>query len=120
MKTYANKAAARKGAARQGVKLDALTTFVKNDEGRWYWVTEQPAPEPVVVQGDAAQPAFRGKRGIVYQLVTRPEGVTGDELASRTGWDKNTAASDIYQLATKLGRKVVSEGPRGAKVYRLA
>src|SRR6202049_2642758 len=59
----------------------------------WSAIEMLPDPEP---QSDAKRPS---KQAEVIAMLRRPEGVTVDEVASATGWQRHTVRGLIYAIA---------------------
>ena len=81
----------------------------------WSAIETLPEPEP---QSDAKRPS---KQDEVIAMVRRPEGMTVDEVASATGWQRHTVRGVFSgTLKKKLGLTVVSAKEERGRVYRIA
>ena len=81
----------------------------------WSAIEALPNPEP---QSEAKRPS---KQDEVIAMLRRPEGVTIDEVASATGWQRHTVRGVFSgTLKKKLGLTVVSAKEERGRVYRIA
>jgi hypothetical protein len=81
----------------------------------WSVIEMLPAPEP---QLDAKRPSKQDK---VIAMLRRPEGVTVDEVASVTGWQRHTVRGVFSgTLKKKLGLTLDSAQEERGRVYRIA
>jgi hypothetical protein len=81
----------------------------------WSAIEALPDPEP---QSDAKRPS---KQAEVIAMLRRPEGVTVDEVASATGWQRHTVRGVFSgTLKKKLGLTVASAKEVRGRVYRIA
>jgi hypothetical protein len=73
-----------------------------------------PDPEP---QSEARRPS---KQEEVIAMLRRPEGVTIDEVASVTGWQRHTVRGVFSgTLKKKLGLTLASAQEERGRVYRI-
>jgi len=80
----------------------------------WSVIEMLPDPEP---QLDARRPS---KQDEVIAMLRRPEGVTVDEVASVTGWQRHTVRGAFSgTLKKKLGLTLVSAQEERGRVYRI-
>ena len=81
----------------------------------WSAIEALPDPEP---QSDAKRSS---KQDEVIAMLRRSEGVTVDEVASATGWQRHTVRGVFSgTLKKKLGLTVVSAKEERGRVYRIA
>ena len=81
----------------------------------WSAIEMLPDPEP---QSDAKRPS---KQDAVIAMLRRPEGVTVDEAASATGWQRHTVRGVFSgTLKKKLGLTLASAQEERGRVYRIA
>jgi Protein of unknown function (DUF3489) len=81
----------------------------------WSAIEALPDPEP---QSDAKRPS---KKQTVIAMLQRPEGVTVDEVASATGWQRHTVRGLFSgTLKKKLGITLASAKEERGRVYRIA
>jgi hypothetical protein len=81
----------------------------------WLAIEALPDPEP---QSDATRPS---KQDGVIAMLRRPEGVTVDEVASATGWQRHTVRGLFSgTLKKKLGITLASAKEERGRVYRIA
>ena len=80
----------------------------------WSAIEMLPDPEP---QSDPNRPS---KQDEVIAMLRRPEGVTVDEVASATGWQRHTVR-DAFSgtLKKKLGLTIASAKQERGRVYRI-
>jgi hypothetical protein len=80
----------------------------------WSAVEMLPDPEP---QSEARRPS---KQEEVIAMLRRPEGVTIDEVASVTGWQRHTVRGVFSgTLKKKLGLTLASAQEERGRVYRI-
>jgi hypothetical protein len=80
----------------------------------WSAVEMWPDPEP---QSEAKRPS---KQEEVIAMLRRPEGVTVDEVASVTGWQRHTVRGVFSgTLKKKLGLTLASAEEERGRVYRI-
>jgi hypothetical protein len=80
----------------------------------WSAVEMLPDPEP---QSEARRPS---KQKEVIAMLRRPEGVTIDEVASVTGWQRHTVRGVFSgTLKKKLGLTLASAQEERGRVYRI-
>jgi hypothetical protein len=80
----------------------------------WSAIEMLPDPEP---QLDAKRPS---KQDEVIVMLRRPEGVTVDEVASVTGWQRHTVRGVFSgTLKKKLGLTLASAQEERGRVYRI-
>jgi hypothetical protein len=80
----------------------------------WSAIELLPDPEP---QSD---PKRRSKQDAVIAMLRRPEGVTVDEVASVTGWQRHTVRGVFSgTLKKKLGLTLASAQEERGRVYRI-
>jgi len=81
----------------------------------WSAIEALPDPEP---EADAKRPS---KQDAVIAMLQRPEGVTVDEVASATGWQRHTVRGVFSgTLKKKLGLTLASAKEERGRVYRIA
>ena len=81
----------------------------------WSAIETLPDPEP---QSDTKRPS---KQDAVIAMLRRPEGVTVDEVASATGWQRHTVRGAFSgTLKKKLGLTLASVQEERGRVYRIA
>ena len=81
----------------------------------WSAIEMLPDPEP---ERDAQRPT---KQAEVIAMLRRPEGVTVDEVASATGWQRHTVRGVFSgTLKKKLGLTIASAKEERGRVYRIA
>ena len=81
----------------------------------WSAIEALPDPEP---QSDVKRSS---KQDEVIAMLRRPEGVTVDEVAGATGWQRHTVRGVFSgTLKKKLGLTVVSAKEERGRVYRIA
>ena len=81
----------------------------------WSAIEMLPDPEP---EPDAQRPT---KQAEVIAMLRRPEGVTVDEVASATGWQRHTVRGVFSgTLKKKLGLTIASAKEERGRVYRIA
>jgi hypothetical protein len=81
----------------------------------WSAIEMLPDPEP---QSDAKRAS---KQEAVIAMLRRPEGVTVDEVASATGWQRHTVRGVFSgTLKKKLGLTLASAKEERGRVYRIA
>ena len=81
----------------------------------WSAIEMLPEPEP---QSDTKRPS---KQHAVIAMLRRPEGVTVDEVASATGWQRHTVRGLCSgTIQKKLGLSLASAKEERGRVYRLA
>ena len=81
----------------------------------WSAIEMLPDPEP---QSDAKRPS---KQDAVIAMLRRPEGVTVDEVAGATGWQRHTVRGVFSgTLKKKLGLTLASAQEERGRVYRIA
>ena len=81
----------------------------------WAAIELLPGPEP---QSDAKR---RSKQDVIIAMLRRPEGATGDEVASTTGWQRHTVRGVFSgTLRKKLGLTLASAQEERGRVYRIA
>ena len=81
----------------------------------WSAIEMLPDPEP---EPDAQRPT---KQAEVIAMLRRPEGVTVDEVASATGWQRHTVRGVFWgTLKKKLGLTIASAKEERGRVYRIA
>jgi hypothetical protein len=81
----------------------------------WSAIEMLPDPEP---QSDAKRAS---KQESVIAMLRRPEGVTVDEVASATGWQRHTVRGLFSgTLKKKLGLTIGSAKEERGRVYRIA
>src|ERR1700682_6669304 len=79
------------------------------------WSAIEALPDP---QSDAKRAS---KQDAVIALLRRPEGATGDEVASATGWQRHTVRGVFSgTLKKKLGLSLASAKEERGRVYRIA
>ena len=90
------------------------------------WRALQPKPEKGSKPARRAsrsqhRPVFRegSKAAQVCTLLSRPQGVTLNEIWSETGWQAHTVRGLFSRNLSKQGRKVRSFERAGERVYRL-
>jgi Protein of unknown function (DUF3489) len=80
----------------------------------WSEIEMWPDPEP---QSNAKRPS---KQDEVIAMLRRPEGVTVDEVASMTGWQRHTVRGVFSgTLKKKLGLTLASAQEERGRVYRI-
>jgi hypothetical protein len=80
----------------------------------WSAIAMLPDPEPEL---DAKRPS---KQDDVIAMLRRPEGVTVDEVASVTGWQRHTVRGVFSgTLKKKLGLTLASAKEERGRVYRI-
>jgi hypothetical protein len=80
----------------------------------WAALEMLPDPEP---QSEAKRPS---KQDEVIAMLRRPEGVTVDEVASVTGWQRHTVRGVFSgTLKKKLGLTLASAQEERGRVYRI-
>jgi hypothetical protein len=80
----------------------------------WAAIEMLPDPEP---QSEARRPS---KQDEVIAMLRRPEGVTVDEVASVTGWQRHTVRGVFSgTLKKKLGLTLASAQEERGRVYRI-
>jgi Protein of unknown function (DUF3489) len=80
----------------------------------WSAIENLPDPEP------APGVKRRSKQDAVITLLRRPEGVTVDEVASVTGWQRHTVRGVFSgTLKKKLGLTLASAKEERGRVYRI-
>ena len=80
----------------------------------WSAIAMWPDPEP---QSGAKRPS---KQDEVIAMLRRPEGVTVDEVASLTGWQRHTVRGVFSgTLKKKLGLTLTSAQEERGRVYRI-
>jgi hypothetical protein len=80
----------------------------------WSAIEMWPDPEP---QSNAKRPS---KQDEVIAMLRRPEGVTVDEVASVTGWQRHTVRGVFSgTLKKKLGLTLASAQEERGRVYRI-
>ena len=80
----------------------------------WSVIVTLPDPEPEL---DAKRPS---KQDEVIAMLRRPEGVTVDEVASVTGWQRHTVRGVFSgTLKKKLGLTLTSAKEERGRVYRI-
>jgi len=80
----------------------------------WSAIEMWPEPEP---QSNAKRPS---KQDEVIAMLRRPEGVTVDEVASVTGWQRHTVRGVFSgTLKKKLGLTLASAQEERGRVYRI-
>src|SRR6516225_2726618 len=80
----------------------------------WSAIEALPDPEP---PSDAKRPS---KQDEVIAMLRRPEGVTVDEVASVTGWQRHTVRGVFSgTLKKKLGLTIASTKEERGRVYRV-
>jgi hypothetical protein len=80
----------------------------------WSAVEMWPDPEP---QSEAKRPS---KQEEVIEMLRRPEGVTVDEVASVTGWQRHTVRGVFSgTVKKKLGLTLASAEEERGRVYRI-
>jgi hypothetical protein len=80
----------------------------------WSAIEMLPDPEP---QSEAKRPS---KQEEVIAMLRRPEGVTVDEVASVTGWQRHTVRGVFSgTLKKKLGLTLASAQEERGRVYRI-
>ena len=78
----------------------------------WLAIAALPAPQP-----DAERPS---KQATVTAMLRRPEGVTVDEVAAATGWQRHTVRGLFSgTLKKKLGLTLTSVLEERGRVYRI-
>ena len=81
----------------------------------WSAIELLPDPEP---QSHSKRPS---KQDVVIAMLRQPEGVTVDEVASVTGWQRHTVRGVFSgTLKKKLGLTLASAKEERGRVYRLA
>jgi Protein of unknown function (DUF3489) len=114
-------------AALSGKRLLALWNILPGVEKRkkvgdrdalidelWSAIEMWPDPEP---QSNAKRPS---KQDGVIAMLRRPEGVTVDEVASVTGWQRHTVRGVFSgTLKKKLGLTLASAQEERGRVYRI-
>ena len=81
--------------------------------------TEQSSASPK--PASPAVPQFKGKLGVVIDLLGQPNGVSLETLMTATGWQKHSVRGALAgAVKKKLGRPVISEKVAGVRVYRIA
>jgi len=79
------------------------------------WSAIEALPEP---ESDTKRPS---KQDTVIAMLRRPEGVTVDEVASATGWQRHTVRGVFSgTLKKKLGLTLASATEERGRVYRIA
>ena len=79
------------------------------------WSAIEALPEP---ESDTKRPS---KQDTVIAMLRRPEGVTVDEVASATGWQRHTARGVFSgTLKKRLGLALASATEERGRVYRIA
>ena len=115
-------------AALSGKRLLALWNILPGVEKRkkvgdrdalidelWSAIEMWPDPEP---QSNAKRPS---KQDEVIAMLRRPEGVTVDEVASMTGWQRHTVRGVFSgSLKKKLGLRLASATEERGRVYRIS
>ena len=67
-----------------------------------------------------AAKAHAGKMGALVLLLRRPEGVSIDEMARATGWQRHSVRGAISgALKKKAGLTILSEYTDGGRIYRI-
>ena len=80
----------------------------------WSAIAMWPDPQP---QSDTKRPS---KQDEVIAMLRRPEGVTVDEVASLTGWQRHTVRGVFSgTLKKKLGLTLASAQEERGRVYRI-
>ena len=81
----------------------------------------QPKTDSVPAEATTSAPrAHAGKLGALVILLRRPEGVTIDEMASATGWQRHSVRGAMSgALKKKDGMTILSEKTDGGRVYRI-
>jgi Protein of unknown function (DUF3489) len=84
----------------------------------WAAIEALPDPEP---EPDAKRPSKQpSKQDEVIAMLRRPEGVTVDEVASATGWQRHTVRGVFSgTLKKKLGLTIASAKEERGRVYRI-
>ena len=60
------------------------------------------------------------KLALVIEMLRTKRGVSADEIAKATGWQRHTVRGAIAgAIKRKLGLKVVTEDRDGARIYRI-
>ena len=70
-----------------------------------------------------AKSKMRGesKQAMLIQLLKRPEGVTIDEMAKATGWQRHSIRGIMSGVLKKrLGLSIASEKEERGRIYRIA
>src|SRR5215472_12887289 len=81
----------------------------------WSAIESPPDPEP------RADPKRPSKQDVVIAMLRQPEGVTVDEVASVTGWQRHTVRGVFSgSLKKKLGLTLASAKEERGRVYRIA
>jgi len=81
----------------------------------WSAIERLPEPEP---RGDPKRPS---KQDVVIAMLRQPEGVTVDEVASVTGWQRHTVRGVFSgTLKKKLGLTLASAKEERGRVYRIS
>src|SRR5215813_13647854 len=81
----------------------------------WSAIESLPDPEP------RADPKRPSKQDVVIAMLRQPEGVTVDEVASVTGWQRHTVRGVFSgTLKKKLGLTLASAKEERGRVYRIA
>ena len=79
------------------------------------WSAIERLPEP---RGDPKRPS---KQDVVIAMLRQPEGVTVDEVASVTGWQRHTVRGVFSgTLKKKLGLTLASAKEERGRVYRIS
>src|SRR5215469_4532344 len=79
------------------------------------WSAIEALPEP---ESDTKRPS---KQDTVIAMLRRPEGVTVDEVASATGWQRHTVRGVFSgTLKKRLGLALASATEERGRVYRIA
>ena len=71
----------------------------------------------------ASQPTAerKTKLALVVEMLRTKRGVSADEIAKATGWQRHTVRGAIAgAIKRKLGLKVVTEDRDGVRTYRIA
>jgi hypothetical protein len=78
--------------------------------------SENPAPDAP----KARKPRENTKQAQVIAMLSRPEGVTLEQLVEATGWQKHTVRGALSLLGKKQGIPIESSKTEAGRVYRVA
>lgn len=77
-------------------------------------MTRKPSPTSTM-----ATPPSPGKTAILVELLTRPEGATLDDLASATGWQRQSVRGALAGTLKRKGYRITSERSDGVRRHRI-
>lgn len=80
--------------------------------------TKKPGPKASKPGRDKT--ADTSKLGTLVALLRQPEGVTVEELATATGWQKHSVRGALAGTLKKKGHTISSEVVDGVRRYRIA